>query len=692
MSTKSLVVSLVISASMSSAFQTAMAGTKKSIDRTGKTIDDLKDKQKRLQDQMKLMPSVFGSHYETFSRRYRELGRVIDDLSNKQKRLNDLTDRRDVLRNDRQEIRGRMGEAVGMAVAVGAPTVQSIRRAAGFEDLVKDIAITGNISMAEENRLGKALRENAMRTNQTQAELANGVAILVANGMTPQEAKSYSTILGKTATATRGQMDELAQLLFSFKTSFKIEGESEMQQAFDAAAHAGKQGQFELKHMARYFPEIGASMASFGATNLRAVKELAMGMQVARKYAGTNEEAARNTANWFSHMTAKSTVENFAKVGVDYRGEIMKRMREQNISALQASLQVTDAYIDKVSSGQTVTVREGRGKKTKQVSFRDALAAAQKSGDVAQTKALIERFGLSNLFQDMQTVNFYLAQRQGREMFKAGMASYNTVEAKGVIDRDFNKRLESTVEQSKRLGVAVAELAIGIGTALLPALKSVVNAAMPFVKIAGYLADRFPSLTGGLVGIVSGLMLGRVAFLGAAYASKMFLSLLVGQQTASVLLGTKLTLLCTKYGSLSAMIKIATVGARAFIATAAGAIGLFGAIALAVGAVGAAVYQLVKHWNTLKQPGLLKDLGRWVGTGFGYFDKEREGGFYGKAAQPAGQLAVQAAGGNKMSFAPQITIQGNADKEHVRQALDMSQKEFEAKYSQMMYQQQRRAF
>jgi len=398
-----------------------------------------------------------------------------------------------------------------------------------------------------------------------------------------------------------------------------------------------------------------------------------MGMQVARKYAGTNEEAARNTANWFSHMTAKTTTENFGKVGIDYRGEIMKRMREQSISALQASLQVTDSYIDKVSSGQTVTIRAGRGNKTKQVSFREALAAAQKSGDASQAKALVERFGLSSLFQDMQTVNFYLAMRQGKEMFKSGMASYNTAEAKGVINRDFEKRLQGSSEQFKSLRIETTEMGIAVGTGLLPALKAGVNGLMPFVRGVGYLADRFPRLTAGVVGITTGLMLGRLAFLAAAYGGKTFLSILYGGKLASTLFSSKLLLLKNMLSGL----KLVSLGLAApFLAWGAAIVG-----------VGAALYQLHKHWDSLTQPGLLKDLIGWVGSGFGMaIDAPHP-------ATPIGKLAVQApTTGGSMHFSPQITIQGNADKSHIEQALLTSQQSFEQQYRRMQQQQQRKAF
>lgn len=616
---KTLAISLVISASLSGAFHTAMGNTKRTMDRTGKTIDDLTGKQKALRNEIAKLPETFsGTFTPTLNRmlsQSRKMGEMIDSLSVKQKRLVELSRQSSALRDERRELRGRMTEAAAAGVAVGAPAVQSIRIAAGFEDQVKDIAITGNLPRREEMRLGRAIRENASRSNQSQDELAKGVAVLVANGMQVSEARTYSYLLGKTATATRGQMDELAQLMFSLNTSFKVSGESGMQEALDSMAHAGKQGQFELKHMARYFPELGAAMASFGSTGLSSVRELGMAMQVARKYAGTNEEAATNARNWFSHMTANTTVENFKKVGIDYRGEIMKRMQQQNISALQASLQVTDDFVDRVAAGKTITVK--KGKKVEQLSFRSALDRARASGDESAIKSVVERFGLSKIFQDIQTLNFYMAMRQGKDIFKQGMASYNTAEAKGVIDRDFNKRLESSNEQFKRFKIQSLELGIAIGETLLPPLTRFLSVVTPIVGLIGGVAARFPRLTAGVVGLSTGLMLGRVAFLAAAYGGKTLMSTLVGVRTVATLAQTKLLLLRAttmgwNFAGFVGGIKSATMMLRGFAATAVAATVPLLPWAFAIAGVGAAAYMAWKHWSTLKQPGFFRDLKNWI--------------------------------------------------------------------------------
>lgn len=598
---KTLTIALLISASLSGSFNSAMSGTNRTLERMGKTVDDLRTRQNRLRDGIAALPSVYSVQFDSMMTRYRQLGAMIDDLSMRQRRLTELTQRGSALRDERREIRGRMGEAVAGAVAVGAPAVKAVRVAAGFEDQIKDIAITGNLPRLQEMKLGKSIRENAIRTNQTQAELAQGVSVLVANGMQVSEARTYSRLLGKTATATRGQMDELSQLMFSLNTSFKISGEQGMQQAFDFLAHAGKQGQFELKHMARYFPELGAAMASFGSTGLSAVKELGMAMQVARKYAGTNEEAATNARNWFSHMTANTTVENFKRVGVDYRGEIMKRMQQQKISALQASLQVTDDFIDRVSAGKTITVKKGR--KVEQLNFRDALDRARASGDEGAVKSVVERFGLSKIFQDMQTLNFYMAMRQGKDIFKQGMASYDTAEAKGVIDRDFAKRMEASTERFKTFKLQATELGIAVGESLLPPLTRFLAVVTPIVGFVGGMATRFPRLTGSLVALSTGLFIGRLAWLAAAYGGNVFMSTLVGMRTVVALAQAKLALLRLttagwSFGRLITGIRGAALAVRGFsMALFANPVGL---VVAGVVALAASAYLIYRYWGPIK--------------------------------------------------------------------------------------------
>ncbi|MGV7535306.1 hypothetical protein PJM52_29165, partial [Mycobacterium kansasii] len=74
---------------------------------------------------------------------YDRVGRTIDQLKNKQERLNASIARGETLKNARGELRGQFMETVGTGAALGAPVALAARTAIDFKDQTNDIAITG---------------------------------------------------------------------------------------------------------------------------------------------------------------------------------------------------------------------------------------------------------------------------------------------------------------------------------------------------------------------------------------------------------------------------------------------------------------------------------------------------------------------------------------------------------------------
>lgn len=421
-------------------------------------------------------------------------------------------------------------EAYGSIVGTAA-TVYSAGRLAqpfmGHQDSLRDVAITGQLNEAAEKELGATIRQAALAMNQKHDDLMSGVQVLVANGMAVPDAKQYVPLLAKTATATRATMQDLAGLTFSLQNTMRIKGEDGMKEALDILNHAGKQGQFELRDMARYFPMLGAQMASFGAHGIDAVKELGAAMQVARKYAGSTEEAATNTANWFAKMSADVTIKNFSDVGIDYQSEVIKKMNSgRGISAVAATLEVVDEYIDKVAGGKVIEIKDKKGKVKDRIDFRRALADATKTGNEEEVTRLLERFGLSRVLQDMQTVNYYLAMRQGRGAMKEIKDSY--VNAPGSNDRDYAKRVQTAREQAKSLGIALHDLAVEIGVALTTTDKaqgkdgsvageSAVKTMRDYIAGLKDLAEEHPKVVKGIAMVVGGLAALSVAMMAGKF-------------------------------------------------------------------------------------------------------------------------------------------------------------------------------
>lgn len=649
-------VSLVIGAALSASVHSVFANTKQTLENLGKTTDSLTARQKRLGEMMERAMQHPLRDIGALSREYTKLGESIKKVQLLEAKLNFSNKRSQDARAARGELRSQMVETGGTALAFGAPLWKSVKVAADFQDQLKDIAITGNMDGKSEVALGDTLRRAAMTTNQAQTELAKGVSLLVANGMSADQAGKYSTILGKTATATRASMEDTAQLVFSLQNSFKVETEADQKTALDALAYAGKQGQFELKSMARYFPELGAQMASFGATGLGAVKELGMAMQVARKYSGTNEEAARNVANWFAHMSSGHTVQNFAKVGIDFPTQVMQMMKDKNVSALQATLGVTDQFIDKISTGKTVEIKGKNGKVKERVGFSDALASYAKDGKEDEIKSLVERFGLSHVFQDMQTVNFYLAMRQGKGMMSKGMQGYNSPEAVGVIDKDFEKRLTGAKEQFHKLTINLTELGISLGEALLPSLISLSNAILPIVKGFADFAKNHQGLVTVIVGLIGGLLAGKLAILAARYAFNLLLTSFYGAATALAFLKSKIALLQNSSLALGGGVLDATKKIGAGLSVLSAGIASFELTSA-----------LMETETGQKFSGWLSDVALETMAALGNenamrWKKVNDAPITTVVTQAQRDLATRAIGQN-LTYSPTITIQGNATPE-----------------------------
>lgn len=518
--------------------------------------------------------------------------------------------------------------AGGSAILYGA--AQPVMQAASHQDAVRQIAITGDMTNAtDEKQLSMELRRAARDANQKQDVLDAGVNTLVASGMEAKTAGSYADLLGDTATATRAEMTDVANVTYTLQNNMKIEGRAEMEAAMNNLVYASKQGSFEFKDMARYFPSIAANMQSMGGTGQDAVKEIGVAMQAARKATGTAGDAAANIANWFSHMTAGSTQEHFASAGIDLQAEMMKRIQAKDpaerMSAFRASIDVFDSYIDKLTEGKSVTIRNKKGKVEKVINFRQALEDATKTGNEAEVKSIVERFGLSEIIQDMQTANFYLAMRQNKGFIDKTMTAFDGAEVKNTIATDKARQMELATEQYKAMTIAAEDAGRSVGENILPALQKAMERITPLLDKFNQWVQANPELTQTLLQVVAvvgavlagfgGLALVIIGLLGPLAMLKYAMTLM----RTSVILTTAAT-----WGARAAMIALRGIGlvgmllsmATSFTvagiaagAASAGAWLLAGAMAVltspitlviaAVALLAAGVYYLYTRWDDL---------------------------------------------------------------------------------------------
>lgn len=565
-----LSIGILLGAGLSSSFNSVISSARSGLKGLKQATQDLQMRQNKLGN------IVGHSRLE-----YDRLGRSLQALKGNYEKLAGAIKKMDILKSQRSALRSEIMGTVAGAVAIGAPVLKTVGLAGNFQDVVKDISITGEFSKAEEAGLGKTIRENALRFNQTQDDLARGMGVLVAGGISSvKELSDFAPVLAKAATATRANVEELGAVFISMRDNLKISAK-ESESSLNMLAYAGKRGQFEIRDMAKWLPSLAPQMAALGLTGKEAVAEIGASLQIARKGAGTNDEAANNFKNFLAKVTAPDTIKDFAKAGIDLKGT-MKTLTSQGFTPVQSMLKIITGYM-----GQ------------KAPDAAENLKKAMEIKDDVERQAALDRlkeaYKLGELFQDMQAMSFIkpaLANMGELGSIKSGALDAGT---KDLLGQDMARRLEGFNEQWKGLTGRARELGLVIGSALLPPLSQVIGVVSPMVSVVGQLAERFPRLTAGVVGLAGGLAAGKVAFFAFRYLKTSILGFGAALQAVSALASSKLILsgLSGSFsGSVISGIRGATVAVRAFsVALLTSPIGWIGL------AVGAAAFLIYKYWK-----------------------------------------------------------------------------------------------
>ncbi|MFG8081219.1 phage tail tape measure protein [Pseudomonas aeruginosa] len=529
MASREIQVGLRIGAVVGGSLRAAFGSVRGTVTQLGRATDGLTAKQRQIGTALSAAVAAGGSGLARLRAQYDRVGRTIDQLKVKQDRLNASIARGETLASRRQELRGQALETIGTAAVLGAPVFKSMAVSAAFQDQTNDIAITGGFDQAEEKRLGDVLRGAAIRWNQFQSDVAAGAQVLIAGGIeNVDQLSAYAPIMAKTATATRASMDDLGSVAIALNDNLGI-GAQGYERALNMLAFAGKKGQFELADMAKWLPQLTPQMAALGITGERAVAEIGASLQIARRGAGTNDEAANNFKNFLSKITAPDTLKSFEDAGINLQAS-MRNLVEGGLTPVQAMLEIITNY---VGSKGPEAAKE----------FEAAMQIKDEAERQSALDRLNEAYKLGELFRDMQVLSFVrpaLANRSDLAEIQAGSVA---AADQGVLDADLARRMESPREQMKALMVNLSEIGLVIGQVLIPPLVEISKAVLPIVRGFGEWAAENPALIKGVVGLVGGLLAAKLAFIGVQYGMLLVLSPINAVRTGVLTLSAKWTLL-----------------------------------------------------------------------------------------------------------------------------------------------------
>lgn len=424
-----------------------------------------------------------------------------------------------------------------------------IKEAAAFQQQLLDIAGTSNlVGQAAFDLVEKSKSQYealALQVGQYSDTIAKGAGQMIAAGVDPKLVDGSIRSIGRAATAANAEFNDMAGVATSLLQTLRLPAD-QLDAALGGLVVAGKEGAFELKDMARYFPTLTSQMAKFGVTGREAVNFLGAALQIARKGTSDPAEAANNLKNFLSKILAPATIKNFAEAGVDIEA-VMK-------DAATKGLNPIEAVVQKISKLTGVSGKEidGLMKKAK----ANGLEGAEALASVREQLEKIYGAGkLGEIFGDMQVMDFLIPMLGNIDEYKR--IKEEVAKATGaMIDSDFETQMQGLNRQLIIFGEIGTQASREVGFAFgswLPMINENLSAMLLWLR-------ETDKATGGMIRQM-------LSFAGAG------------------------------------VLVAAGIGALGFILPAIGAglsaLGvLLGPVGLVLAAVGAGAYYIYKNWGT----------------------------------------------------------------------------------------------
>lgn len=239
---------------------------------------------------------------------------------------------------------GRNMHATLMRYAAPAALTYGARAAftdfAELERRMTRIGITADAAQSETQKAFRDAQQFASDFAMPLDEVITGLDTLVSAGMSLKEAMAFLPSILRTAQASGSATEDIANTAQKSASALGIAAQ-DMQAAFDIMVEGGKAGQFELKDMATYVPELANSFASLGYQGEEGLKALVAILQTIREDTGSASAAATQAQNIFGKMYTEETAKKFAKMGVDLRKELAAA-RKDGEGAVEAFVRLSN--------------------------------------------------------------------------------------------------------------------------------------------------------------------------------------------------------------------------------------------------------------------------------------------------------------------------------------------------------------
>lgn len=418
------------------------------------------------------------------SKEYQAMGRVARAAELKSKG-------RQQIDQGRAGLKSTAGQAVAATAAVAVPTKVS----ADYGAIIRDIAIKAGVANTpQEAQMSQTIVQTSRDTGMARNDVAEVVNALVGAGMDLKQAISYAPTAAKFVVGQGADGADTAKMINALGQNAKITDPKVMQQALEAIAYQGQAGSFEASDMARWFPEMLASMGKLGITGMDSVSQLGALLQVQMKTAGGADEAANNLKNWMEKIGSSDTVTAYKKAGIDYQGS-MRTGLQKGMSTLESSFELAQRYIEKIDP-----------KKAKEMA--EATAKISKEADPVKAKAMMnsleQALRTGDLFADMQVKAALTAFMQNKALYQT--LKKDSRSASGILDKNLAERRDASAQKWAEVGQAIDDVMRSVGDAIAPATDAVAGGITKVSRAVAEMSDGSRQAVAGVGAVVAGFI------------------------------------------------------------------------------------------------------------------------------------------------------------------------------------------
>lgn len=512
-------VNVRLGVALTVAVQGASSAAVGALIRLGATVDVLRARQQSAgQAAAQSMAPTLGI-LVAMTARYQSLGAAIGQATAQQTALAAAQARGNALKSQREDLLKQIKDTKGSAMAWAKPVVQSVKIAGDHQQRMRNIAMEGNLSPAGEAQVGASVRAASAQWNQSLEDVSAGVSRLAAGGVrSAAELSQYAPLMAKFATAIGTGMQDIGGAALAMRDSLGISA-SGIDGAMNVMAEAGRRGSFGTADMVKAVPSFAPIYQQMGTTGKEAVAEIGAALQVARKGAGSNEDASKNFQSFMESMNSADTMKNFESIGIDMKAS-MVQLRSQGLTPVQAVMGTLTAYMGTKGPAAAADLQK-------------ALAIKDDKEREAAVRQLADTHAIGDLFKDKRAMDFVIpAIAHGKEMKDIQRGASGAAGSKQ-LDDDAARRLDTFKGQVGLLDKALTDVGLSIGSALLPPLTDMVRAVVPVVRAFADWARENPGIIKGVVGLVATLYAGRMAILGVRLAVNLLLTPFAALRTAA---------------------------------------------------------------------------------------------------------------------------------------------------------------